>query len=569
MGRLPDEWIDQIKSDIPIQDLVEAAGIELKRQGGNWMGLCPFHDDREPSLVVTPAKNLWHCLGACQSGGSPIDWTMKSEGKSFREAVVTLKDRYLPHLKNQNDLLPINSDMDDQTLLRAVIGYYHQTLKEKSEAQDYLRFRGIDSKEAVDTFKLGFANRSLCFRLPERGIEEGDAMRERLCALSIYRKQTGHEHFNGALVFPVIDEEGKITEIYGRKIGRHLRKGTALHLYLDRAGVAARGLRQRGVWNISGLAELKAHSGELILCESLIDALTFWVNGFRNVTASYGTNGCTPDHLAAFKSHKIKRILLAYDADEAGDQAAMKLAEHLIAEGFTCYRVVFPAKHDANSFARSSRDPGSDLDRLIQGAVWLGPGPKPSLSQETFALHQKSTGTAAKREKQLKTKPNDDLRAPTTDNCQPPTGSAIPVEHRGPEILITLDDRTYRIRGLDKNHRYDQLKVNVMVRKAEAFHTDALELYSDYQRCRFVKRAAEVLGVPESRVQGDVSKLLLTLEEMQAERLQRVTDEGTADGGEEAVEMTDEDREKALALLRDPRLVDRILSDFEACGLVG
>jgi len=472
MGRLPDEWIDCIKSDIPIRDLVEAAGIELKRQGGNWVGLCPFHDDKEPSLVVTPAKNLWHCLGACQSGGSPIDWTMKFEGKSFREAVLSLKDRYLPHLKNNADLLPINSDMDDQTLLHAVVDYYHQTLKEKSEAQDYLRSRGIDSIEAIDTFKLGFANRSLCFRLADRGTEEGDAMRERLSSLSIYRRQTGHEHFNGSLVFPVIDEAGEISEIYGRKIGRRLRKGTVQHLYLDRADVAARGLRQRGVWNISGLVESKAHSGELILCESLIDALTFWVNGFRNVTASYGINGFTPDHLAAFKSNDTKRILLAYDADEAGDQAAMKLAENLIAEGFVCYRVVFPAKHDANSFARSCHDPGANLNRLIQRAVWLGPGPKPQFTHETFALHREETGTAAKRKKQLKTKPNDDLRELSTANRQEPVrrspqaadegGTTIPVDRNGPDITIQLDDRQYRVRGLDKNRRYDQLKVNIM-----------------------------------------------------------------------------------------------------------
>src|SRR5215475_12451091 len=91
MARIPDEIIDRLKQEISLQRLVEARGIELKRHGADLLGLCPFHDDREPSLVISPKKNLWHCLGACQTGGTVIDWVMKSEGVSFRHAVELLK----------------------------------------------------------------------------------------------------------------------------------------------------------------------------------------------------------------------------------------------------------------------------------------------------------------------------------------------------------------------------------------------------------------------------------------------------------------------------------------------
>jgi DNA primase len=76
MARIPESEIDRLKTDISVQRLVEARGIDLVRHGADWIGRCPFHADKTPSLVVSPAKNLWHCLGACQIGGGPIDWVM-------------------------------------------------------------------------------------------------------------------------------------------------------------------------------------------------------------------------------------------------------------------------------------------------------------------------------------------------------------------------------------------------------------------------------------------------------------------------------------------------------------
>jgi DNA primase len=96
MARIPDDLLRRIRDEVPLERLAEAKGIELKRHGADLIGLCPFHGDREPSLVITPAKNLWHCLGACQSGGSPIDWVMKADGVSFRHAVEILRADFFP-----------------------------------------------------------------------------------------------------------------------------------------------------------------------------------------------------------------------------------------------------------------------------------------------------------------------------------------------------------------------------------------------------------------------------------------------------------------------------------------
>ncbi len=90
MARIPEADIERLKSEVSVERLVESAGIDLKRSGKDRIGTCPFHEDGEPSLVVTPSKNLWHCFG-CQIGGGPIDWVMKLRAVSFRHAVELLK----------------------------------------------------------------------------------------------------------------------------------------------------------------------------------------------------------------------------------------------------------------------------------------------------------------------------------------------------------------------------------------------------------------------------------------------------------------------------------------------
>ncbi|MCP4234728.1 MAG: toprim domain-containing protein, partial [Aestuariibacter sp.] len=254
----------------------------------------------------------------------------------------------------------LEHNAEDIKLLRQVLDYYHEALKQSPEALAYLEKRGL-SVDAIDHFKIGFANRSLGYRLPAKNRKEGAAIRGQLQRLGLYRS-SGHEHFSGSIVIPVVDETGQITEVYGRKINDNLRKGTLKHLYLPGAHV--------GVWNVEALSV----SPEIILCESLIDALTFWCAGYRNVTCSYGTEGFIADHLAAFKQHGIERVLIAYDRDEAGNKAADKLAKQLIGEGIDVYRLQFPKGMDANEYAHQVQPASKSLGVVIRSAVWLGNG---------------------------------------------------------------------------------------------------------------------------------------------------------------------------------------------------
>jgi hypothetical protein len=139
-----------------------------------------------------------------------------------------------------------------------------------------------------------------------------------------------------------------------------------------------------------------------------------------------------------------------------------------------------------------------------------------------------------------------------------------PVEVKGEEIVITLGDRYYRVRGLAKNLSYAILRVNLLAGRAEAFHVDTLDLYAARQRAVFIKQAAIEMGIKEDAVKHDLRHVLRKLEELQDRQIQK-----TLEPKKPEIAIGDEDRAAALDLLKDPHLLDRILADFERCGVVG
>jgi DNA primase catalytic core len=585
MARIPEEEIERLKREVSIERLAEARGVKLKRHGADLIGLCPFHDDHNPSLVISPKKNLWNCLGACRAGGTSIDWVMRAEGVSFRHAVELLREDHLPlaaHPSAKPPRIstvpklppPVARDADDRALLLQVVSYYNETLKTTPEALKYLEARGLKSSEMIDRFQLGFANRTLGYRLPEKNRVAGAELRGRLQKLGIYR-ESGHEHFNGSVVIPIFDASGQVVQTYGRKITPGLRDGTPLHLYLPGP--------HRGVWNEEALAVSK----EIILCEALIDALTFWCAGYRHVTASYGINGFTDEHRAAFKKYGTKKIFLAYDRDDAGEGAAQSLAEELLAMGIDCYRVQFPKNMDANEYALKVTPAAKSLGMLLNKAAWLGKGQRPTVtviepvSEKPSAIEGKTEPAAKEKiSEPIETTVREENALPLAAEVAEASPSAplpsavvptidVPTEIKGEDIFITQGDRLYRIRGLGKNTSHELLRVNVRVsstnlRGESGFHVDMFDLYSARHRTVFTKQAAEQLGVKEEVVQRDLGHVLLKLEELQGEQIKRALE-----AKPEEVALSEEEKTAALDLLRDPKLLDRILTDFEQCGVVG
>jgi DNA primase len=524
-------------------------------------------------------------------GGTAIDWVMKAQGVSFRHAVELLRADYFPLAAapvqpvKQSTVPklppPVEREADDRALLLQTVDYYSRTLKQSPEALKYLASRGLQSSEIIDRFKLGFANRTLGYGLEGKNRVAGAEMRGRLQKLGILR-ESGHEHFNGSVVVPVFNASGEVVEMYGRKITARLREGTPLHLYLPG--------EHRGVWNEEALIASK----QIILCEALIDALTFWVAGHRNVTASYGVNGFTADHRAAFVQYGTERVYIAYDHDEAGNKAAAKLAEELIEMGIECFRVEFPKGIDANEYALKVKPAAKSLGVLINRAAWLGKGQRAAAPEPEFEPLPAETKAAAK-EKKIE----DDLPEPIAESIptadapteeifslaaapepvapiEPEPGPAapaptidVPVEIRGEDIFIQQGDRRYRIRGLHKNLSYELLKINVLVsgqtpHGESAFHVDTLDLYVARQRSVFTRQAAEELGLKEEVIRRDLGRVLMKLEELQDEQIKKALEPEKKE-----IEISPEERAQAMELLRDPRLLERIIEDFALCGVVG
>jgi DNA primase catalytic core len=585
MAMIPEEEIERIKRESDLAAVVRARGIELKPQGHDLVGLCPFHDDKNPSLHVTPGTRLWRCV-SCQATGNVIQFVQKFDGVSFRHACELLKAGTLaalagpatgtPVKKSTVPKLPapITPDADDQAALRQVLDYYHERLKENPPALVYLKKRGI-SAEAIGMFKIGFVDRTLGLRLPQGNRKEGAALRARLTALGILR-ETGHEHLRGRVVFPVVAESGEIGTVYGRAIddgGKHER-----HLFLPGP--------QRGVFNPAAL-----RSSEIIVTEGIVDALSFWCAGFKYVTTGYSAKALPEELLSALVAAKVQRVLVAFDRDEAGDKGALEVASQLSEYGIEAARVLFPHGQDANSYALAVTPPEKSLGVLLRSAQPMGElrqaVPAPVLRSGVAAassLHVTrapsslaakaalEAAAVAREPPEIPTLPDEPQKAAREENpsaALPPTvpnpSPVVVAKNDGEEIVLVLGDREWRVRGLQKNSGFESLKVTLRVGCGERWHLDSLDLCVARQRAAFTEAAAaETLLKPEL-VKRDLGHVLRQLEELQEARLKAEAEpKKTA-----APDLPAELRAKALALLRAPNLWELIAEHAAWCGIAG
>jgi DNA primase len=548
-SRVPAAELDRLQRQTDLAALVRARGVELRpHDGGHLAGRCPFHDDPTPSLVVTPGKNLFHCPG-CGAGGSAIDFVMRHDGLSYRHAVELLRapsaavfattPRTVPRLPP-----PVAFDADDQTLLHQIIGYYQERLRQTPAALVYLQKRGLGSAAALAAFQIGFADRTLGLRLPNKQRVAGAAIRQRLEKLGLYRA-SGHEHFNGCVVFPVLDGNGDVLGLHGQKLVAAPRPGLR-QLCLPGP--------QRGVWNAAALAPsaLATSRGELILCETVMDALTFWENGQRNVTTAYGIEGFTAEIENAIVAAKVARVFLAHSRDDAGERGASDAAARLQARGVECRRVLFPRGLDANAYARRWQPADKALAIVLNAAQWLGPAAPTSVAPGVVAaVPSSNTPPAPSPAAALAA-----INVPTG----PPTPTLMP---NGEHWVLSIDGREYRVGGLEKNMGGDALKLTVRLRVGDRFHLDAIDLGRDGDRRRFIDRAAEETGLHADLLKRDIGRLLLAVEQAQAELAK------PAETVALAVALTREERAEALAWLQAPDLIGRLLSAFTRAGIIG
>jgi DNA primase catalytic core len=348
---IPD--FDQLKRTVDLVAVVQKHGVELKREGKDWRGRCPFHDDRKrPNFIVSPQKGLWRCP-ACDASGNVIQFVARIENLPEREAALKLLGE-MPRIARASELKPPSPAVDVKPatrtkLLARVVNFYVKTLHKDRAGLDYLKTRRLDDPAMLEIFSVGYCNGSMREALPK----EGETV-EQLKAIGVLNEK-GNETFYKRVVVPLFDSAGNVVSLYARRLDDEEPKH--LHLKGDR----------RGVFN--AVAAKNHHA--LIIVESIFDAMSLWAAGFHNVIALRGKDGWSDEHTELIARSDVKELYIAMDGDKWGQIAAGKLEAKFVELGVTAHRLTWPeGVKDANAFfsSRPAETAASEFTSLLKAA---------------------------------------------------------------------------------------------------------------------------------------------------------------------------------------------------------
>ena len=496
---------EQLKRTTDLVAVVLARGVKLKKQGNDQVGLCPFHEEKTASFHVTPAKNLFHCFG-CGAAGSVIDFVMKKDGLTKQQALDWLvKQSNGAIMRGGAVTRPAGVTVENPAaLLQRVVNFYAKTFHKDRDGFEYLKGRRLDDATLLDVFQAGYCNGTLHTVLPKTG-----ELVEQLKGLGVLNGR-GQEHFRGCVTVPIFDPAGNLSGIYGRRI----TAGEPQHLYL-------RG-EHRGVWN--GTAAKTNQT--LFITEAILDGMSLWQAGFKNVIALYGANGWTGDHEKLLRENQTREIFLCLDHDASGQAATEQLKEKLLAEGHQpplvkqVHVVPWPeGVKDANDFFISR--PAADFEALLKAA-----------------------------------------------NPQTEQVSELTVKAGHEQIKMTADgftaiygERHYELRAIERPNAA-RLRANVKaLGEPGRFHIDTVDFYLSRSRRGFISEAARLFKEAADVIELDVNRLIGQLESY-AEKRQL---EGTAP----VTLVSDADQAEGLKLGRSADLVGDILRDMGRLGMIG
>ncbi len=359
--------VEEIKDRISLVDLV-GQRVKLQKSGRNLKGLCPFHNEKTPSFYVFPDQDRYHCFG-CGQSGDVFTWVMRTENVEFGEALQILAGKAGVELKPRTARKADDDRLDRLREVNAAAARYFQSMlftPAGKAALDYLSARGV-SRASIDSFGLGWAPDSwdaLLTRLRQDGVAVEELAE---LGLVLEREAGGHyDRFRGRIMFPIRDAAGAVVGFGGRAMGDAQPK------YLNSSDSA---LFSKGasLYAIDAARAAIKREGVAIVVEGYMDALIAHQAGIKHVVAALGT-ALTEQHLAQLK-RLAPRIVLALDADAAGDTAALRTLEVVRA---TYGRIATPVpdrrglvrlRYDQVLDVRVARLPeGQDPDEVIRAS---------------------------------------------------------------------------------------------------------------------------------------------------------------------------------------------------------
>jgi len=346
--RYPQTFIDDLKRQADIVRVIQDY-VSLKKKGTNWMACCPFHKEKTPSFSVSPAKEIFYCFG-CHKGGSVFNFVMEMERVTFPEAVKIVAEKSgvpLPKLVDDSRFETRRQESDDVIQLnRWALEWWEQQLEQGDEARiarDYLLQRGI-TDETGKTFNLGYAPDSwdaLSFHLKRKGATQLQIERSGL----VVKKDEGgsYDRFRGRLIFPVMDIQGRPIAFGARTLKDEDAK------YINSPETAAY-IKGRNLFGLNLTRDEIRKQGYAILVEGFLDLIIPYQFGVRNVAASLGT-ALTPEQVKLL-ARFARKVVVNYDGDHAGVQAAKRAVETLLAEDLEVKVLVLPDNADPDEFIR-------------------------------------------------------------------------------------------------------------------------------------------------------------------------------------------------------------------------
>jgi DNA primase len=364
MGFYSEDIVREIRSRADIVEVISEY-VSLKKRGENYVGLCPFHSEKTPSFNVNPEKQLFYCFG-CGAGGNVFTFLMKKENLNFPEAIRLLADRFqinLPSGKYDKEITRDFQERREQLRLnKLAAGFYHNILLNTREGRrglEYLTKRGI-KPETIERFQLGYALPlwdSLIKYFRSQGIDINALQKT---GLVIPRKDNRgyYDRFRDRIIFPIEDVTKNIIGFGGRVVG----PGEPKYLNSPETLVFSKGENLYALSMIKKDPEMDA-----IVVEGYMDCISLQQNGFTQAVASLGT-ALTQKQARLLKKY-TNGVILAYDADSAGQTATLRGMEILAKEGLNVKVLSLPAGKDPDEFIRKK---GRDAFReQLAGALDL------------------------------------------------------------------------------------------------------------------------------------------------------------------------------------------------------
>ena len=364
MAGISPATLERIRAASDIVDVI-GSHLPLKKAGANFTALCPFHKEKTPSFSVNTHKQIFHCFG-CHKGGDVFTFVKEYENIGFVDAVRRLAERAkIPLEFDSNPAAQESRHLKDQLLEihEKISQRWQNTLANEAAGQlarDYLKKRGV-SPEAVKLFRLGAAPESWDDTVNWARSKNYELTLVEKAGLILRKEGTDkfYDRFRGRLMFPICDEQGRVIGFSGRVLSGDEK--TAKYVNSPETPIFT---KSKVFFGLDKSKRAILDAGFAIVCEGQLDLIACFMAGVQNVVAPQGT-AFTEQHARILKRY-VDEVVLCFDSDEAGQNAAVRSLDHLLASGLAMRVAVVPAPHDPDSFIKANG--GESFRKLVENA---------------------------------------------------------------------------------------------------------------------------------------------------------------------------------------------------------